>query len=382
MIQPHGNILINRVLPEEMAERAKEEARKLQKIVLNEEEVKEVKNIARGVYSPLSGFLNQEDFTAVVHEMKLSSGITWPIPIILDVDKETADKIQLGEKIALVDEKNNPIALMRVEDKYTYDKEIFAENVFKTRDKVHPGVAQVYAMKEYLLGGEIELLDNSKEPYYHFNLDPKETRLLFKERDWQTVAGFQTRNAPHRAHEYLQRCALEICDGLFINPVIGKKKTGDFLDEMILETYDYLIRNFLPRERAVLSILPLQMRYAGPREAIFHAIVRKNFGCTHFMVGRDHAGVGKYYGPYDAQKIFEGIEDIGLTILRFENSFHCHKCGSLATDKTCPHPEEYRVNPSGTLIRQLIQKGEMVPEEIMRPEISKILIGGKNVFVE
>jgi len=382
MINPHGNILINRVLKPEDAKKAENKAKELKAIKLDEELVKDVKNIARGVYSPLTGFMNRDDFNSVVTKMTLSDGTIWPIPFVLDVDKTTADQLAIGEQIALVDEEQKPIALMNLRDKYTYDKNVFSVNVFKTADEKHPGVKMVKEMKDWLLGGDIELIDNSKEPYNQFNLDPQETRTLFKERGWNTVAGFQTRNAPHRAHEYLQRCALEVCDGLFVNPVIGKKKSGDFEDQVILDSYQYLIDNFFPKNRVAMSILPLKMRYAGPREAILHAIIRKNFGCTHFIVGRDHAGVGKYYGSFDAQNIFNDIEDMGMTILKFDNSFFCKKCGHLATGKTCPHTKEDQIGPSGTLIRELISKGEIVPNEIMRPEISKILIDADKTFVE
>jgi sulfate adenylyltransferase len=382
MIQPHGKILINRVLKKEDADKAKKKAKEMKAIVLDEELVKDVKNIARGVYSPLTGFMCKDDFESVVHNMTLADGTIWSIPFVLDVDKKTADTVSVGEQLALVDEKKEPIALMTVREKYKYDKDDFAVNVFKTADLKHPGVKMVHEMKDWLLGGDVELIDNSKEPYNKYNLDPFETRTLFKERGWNTVAGFQTRNAPHRAHEYLQRCALEVTDGLFVNPVIGKKKAGDFEDQVILDSYNYLIDNFFPKNRVVMSILPLKMRYAGPREAILHAIIRKNFGCTHFIVGRDHAGVGKYYGSFDAQNIFDDIEDIGMTILKFENSFFCKKCGHLATGKTCPHTKEDQIGPSGTLIRELISKGEIVPGEIMRPEISKILIDADKTFVE
>lgn len=383
MNKPHGNVLINRVLKKDDAEKAKQKAPTLKAIKLDDELVKDVKNIARGVYSPLTGFMGKADFESVVHKMTLADGTVWPIPFVLDVDKAVADKIGVGEQLALVDEQNNPIALMTVSDKYTFDRQDFAQHVFKAVDDAHPGAKMVMKeMKDWLIGGDIDLIDNTKEPFQEYNLDPAETRLLFQERGWKTVAGFQTRNAPHRAHEYLQRCALEVTDGLFINPVIGKKKAGDFVDEAILDTYDYLIDKFFPKNRVVMSILPLKMRYAGPREAILHAIIRKNFGCTHFIVGRDHAGVGKYYGPFDAQDIFDEIEDLGITILKFDNSFYCKKCGHLATAKTCPHAAEDQVGPSGTLIRELISKGEIVPEAIMRPEISEILIKRDQTFVQ
>lgn len=379
---PHGNVLVNRVLREADAQHWRERAGSLRQLVIDEELVKDVKNIARGVYSPLVGFMNEADFTRVIHEMKLTDGTIWPIPFMLTVDEATARDITPGETVVLVSEDKQPVALLAVEDKYTYDAREAAQRVFATTDDAHPGVQLLYSQHAYALGGPIELLDNSKEPFNQFNLDPEETRLLFKAKGWKTVTGFQTRNAPHRAHEYLQRIGLEVTDGLFINPVIGKKKAGDFTDEAILVAYTYMVRDVFPRDRAVLSILPLQMRYAGPREAILHAIIRKNFGCTHFIVGRDHAGVGKYYGTYAAQEIFNTIEDIGITILKLENSFHCKKCETVATAKTCAHPDDVRTGPSGTIIRQLLQKGEVVPDTIMRPEISQLLIQQGNIFVQ
>ncbi|MFA5995853.1 MAG: sulfate adenylyltransferase [Patescibacteria group bacterium] len=380
-LPPHGNVLVNRVLTEQDAQRWRAKINTLQQIVINEELVKDVKNIARGVYSPLTGFMGQADFERVVQEMKLADGTVWPIPFVLDVEKSTANNITIGEPVALMNEAKEPVAILTVRDKYMFTASTVAEHVFATNDSAHPGVAMIYAMKPCLLGGEIELIDNTKEPFNDMNLDPQETRLLFKAKGWHTVVGFQTRNAPHRAHEYLQRIGLEVTDGLFINPVIGKKKTGDFTDEAILKSYQYMVTKVFPRNRAVLSILPLQMRYAGPREAVLHAIIRKNFGCTHFIVGRDHAGVGKYYGTYAGQEIFDTLPDLGITILKLENSFFCKQCETVATAKTCAHNDEQRTGPSGTLIRKMLQAGETVPPEIMRPEISKLLIEHGNIFV-
>ncbi len=381
-LPPHGNVLVNRVLRAADADHWRARAASLRQITIDEELIKDVKNIARGVYSPLDGFMNEADFTGVVKEMKLANGTLWPIPFILAVDPTLASEISIGEQVLLVSAASEPIALMMVEDKYTIDKHLTAEHVFATTDQEHPGVRELYSLPNTVLGGEIELIDNSKEPFNHYNLDPQETRLLFREKGWRTVTGFQTRNAPHRAHEYLQRVGLELTDGLFINPVIGKKKAGDFTDEAILATYNYMVKQVYPRDRAVLSILPLQMRYAGPREAVLHAIIRKNFGCTHFIIGRDHAGVGNYYGTYAAQEIFDMIDDIDITILKLENSFHCRSCETVATSKTCAHAEAVRTGPSGTRIRKLLQAGEVVPETIMRPEISNLLLHQvKQIFV-
>ena len=382
MIDPHGNILVNRVLKEEDAKKWKEKAEDLPKIKLDEEQVKDVKNIARGVYSPLKGFMNQADFESVVENMTLADGTVWPIPFVLDIDEETKNSLGIGDQVILADEKNNPVAVLNVRDLYQYDEKEVAKNVFKTTEEEHPGVKMIYDLNDWLVGGGIELIDNSKDPFESFNLDPSETRTLFKEKGWETICGFQTRNTPHKAHEYLQRCALEITDGLFINPVIGKKKSGDFDDQVILNSYQHLIENFFPKDRVAMSILPLAMRYAGPREAVLHAIIRKNYGCTHFIVGRDHAGVGDYYGTFEAQEIFDNIEDLGMTILKYEHSFYCKKCGHMATAKTCPHDKEDQVGPSGSIIREMLSKGELVPEDIMRPEISQAIIDSDIIFVE
>ncbi|MFH1426554.1 MAG: sulfate adenylyltransferase [Candidatus Kerfeldbacteria bacterium] len=382
MIAPHGNKLVERVLPEDKIEEVKKEAASLVSITLNEEQIKDVKNIARGVLSPLTGFMNRADFEGVVDNMKLASGITWSIPFVLHISEEEAAKMKSGDRIALVGGDGELVALMTIGDIYDFDVEHVAEKVFGTADNEHPGVARWRKISgRKLVGGDIDLVDNSKEPFYDYNLDPAETRYLFKQYGWNTVAGFQTRNTPHRAHEYLQRCALELVDGLFINPIIGEKKAGDFQDDLIIKTYDYLIKNFFPKERATFSILPARMNYAGPREAILHAIIRKNFGCTHFVVGRDHAGVGNYYGSYDAQEIFDQIEDIGIEIMKFEHSFLCKKCDTMATTKTCGHTDADRVCPSGSLIRELLSAGKPVPEDIMRKEIVDLLLAEKNLFV-
>lgn len=351
-------------------------------IKISDELVKEVKNICRGVFSPLTGFLGQDDFTRVVEEMRLGDGQVWPLPIVLDVSEDEAEKISDGQKVLLKDSQGNLIAEMRVAEKFHYDKEKFCRGVFGTFDPTHPGVAMVNRMSPVLLGGELSLIDFSRDPFSKYNLDPIETRILFKAKGWRTVVGFQTRNVSHRAHEYLQRCALEMVDGLFINPVIGEKKGGDFQDQVILDAYQKLIDQFYPKNRVIMSILPLRMRYAGPREAVFHALVRKNFGCTHFVVGRDHAGVGDFYGPYDAQMIFDRLPGLGIQIMKFEHSFYCPKCGGMATMKTCPHNDHDRIKPSGTEIREKLIKGEDVSPEVMRPEICEVIKECDNPFFE
>lgn len=271
---------------------------------------------------------------------------------------------------------------MHVEEKYGFDRKELAQQVFKTTDARHPGVAKTFNMRGLLLGGEIDLVNELKDPFYRYRLKPLETRVLFREKGWRTVAGFQTRNAPHLGHEYIQKTALTFVDGVFINPLMGKKKIGDFKDEVILETYDALIKNYYLRGSAVLAALETEMRYAGPYEAIFHAIVRKNFGCTHFIIGRDHAGVGKYYGPYEAQEIFDDFPDLDVTPIFFKSFFYCKRCGGVENERTCPHGHEYRINFSGTKIRGMLIRGEKPPQELMRPEVAEIVLKWKKPFVE
>jgi len=380
--KPHGNKLVRRVLLGDKKKEIVENPGEYTKIILEKELLKDARNIARGIFSPLEGFMSKLEIETVVDEMHLPSGIEWTIPIMLDVSKEQADKIEVGESVLLLDEGENTIAILFIEDKFQFDKKKIAENIYGTLDENHPGVNEMLGKKEYFLGGKIDLIDDSREPFPEFNLDPRETRVLFREKGWNTVVAFQTRNPIHRAHEYIQRCALEVVDGLFINPLMGRKKKGDFRDDIILESYKKIMSDFYPKDRVVMSILPTRMHYAGPKEAIHHAIMRKNFGCTHIVIGRDHAGVGKYYGTFDAQKMFDNFPDLGIQPLKFEHSFYCKKCGAIATVKTCGHSSDDRVPPSGTVIRELISKKELPPKEIMREEISKVLISFDKPFVE
>jgi sulfate adenylyltransferase len=380
--KPHGNILVKRILLGEKKKEVLEKSSEYTKIVLDKELVKDTRNIARGIFSPIEGFMNKLEVETVVDEMRLPSGVEWTIPVILDVDKEKADAIEIGGSVLLVDEEGKSIATFLVEDIFQFDRKKIAENVYFTLDEKHPGVIEMLGKKDFFLGGKVDLIDNSREPFPEFNLDPRETRVLFREKGWSSVVAFQTRNPIHRAHEYIQRCALEVVDGLFINPLMGRKKKGDFRDDIILESYKKMMSDFYPKDRVVMSILPTRMHYAGPREAIHHAIMRKNFGCTHIVIGRDHAGVGKYYGTFDAQKMFDNFPDLGIEPLKFEHSFYCRKCKAVSTVKTCGHTKDDRVPPSGTVIREMISKKEFPPEEIMRTEIAEILTSYDNPFVE
>ena len=383
MLKPHGGKLIQQIVSEDAELKYwDQKSKELISITLESEQIKEIKNIARGLYSPVNGYMSKQDFLSVCTNTSLSDGTVWPIPLALDVTKSQAKDIHIGRRIALRDIDKNLIAILIVKDKYTVNKEKAAKDIFTTSDVKHPGVSELLNTKEVFLGGDILLVENDKKTYNKYNLDPVETRILFKEKGWNTIVGFQTRNAPHRAHEYLQKCALETCEGLFINPVIGRKKKGDFTDEAIIASYQTLIRKYYPKNRVVFSILPLKMRYAGPKEAIFHAIIRKNFGCTHFVVGRDHAGVSDFYGSYDAHDIFSQIDDIGIEILKFDHAFYCEICNNMGTRKTCSHENKFRVLPSGTLIRQKIREKQELPEEMIRSEILSTLQNLDNVFVK
>ncbi len=383
---PHGGRLIDRVLRGEERDEALQKARTLKTIPLNAVNIADLEMIAIGAMSPLTGLMTRDDYDSVVSDMRLHDGLVWSLPITLAVASDIADGIREGEEVALVEypassaeSDGHVLAIMRVEEKFTYDCEKEAREVYKTTDTAHPGVARLMAQGSVYLGGEIWLVNRpANRTFPEYRKDPAETRRIFKERGWKTVVGFQTRNPIHRAHEYIQKCAMEIVDGLLLHPLVGETKKDDISAELRMQSYRLLLDNYYPAERVVLSVFPAAMRYAGPREAIFHALCRKNYGCTHFIVGRDHAGVGNYYGTYDAQKIFEQFspDEIGITPLRFEHSFFCRKCDAVVTQKTCPHDREHHVVLSGTQVRQMLAKGEPPPPEFTRPEVAEILIKG------
>ena len=378
MVKPHGGRLTERL---DFSDRAREEAMEMPRLSITLDEARDLGNIGHGVFSPLEGYMTREDFENVLEEGRLSNDLPWTIPIVKDVDKKDVEMLFQENEVALV-YSNLPIAILKVEEIYPYDKKEYAEKVYGTTSIEHPGVAALMNKKEHLVGGKITLINDPPTEFARYKLWPKETRVLFKEKGWKTVVGFQTRNAPHVGHEYVQKTALTFVDGLFINPLIGRKKRGDFRDEVIIAAYETLFEHYYPRNVATLGILETEMRYAGPREAIFHAIMRKNFGCTHFIVGRDHAGVGNFYGPYDAQEIFYEYPDLGITPLFFRSFFYCKKCGTVVNEKICPHGEEYHVNFSGTKIREMLLRGEKPPEIMMRPEVAKVILSFKNPFVE
>lgn len=376
---PHGGRLVRRVLTGDAQRLAAEEAATLPTVAVSTDVVSDVINIATGAYSPLEGFLDQRDLESVLSTDHLTGGAPWTIPIVLDVAPEQA--ASLPDRIALAAPDGRPVALMQVTDRYRCDKERYAQHVFGTTDAEHPGVAGLLERHDTLLGGVIDLIAEPEPAFPAYTLDPIETRVLFEAKGWRSVVGFQTRNVPHLGHEYVQKSALTFVDGLFVNPVIGRKKSGDFTDDAILTTYEALLEGYYRPERAVMAVLRTEMRYAGPKEAIFHAIVRKNFGCTHFIVGRDHAGVGSYYTPYAAQEIFDDFPDLGITPMFFTSFFLCRTCGGVVNEKICPHGPEHQEQFSGTLLRNLMTSGTVPEGGLIRPEVAQVLIDHPNPLV-
>jgi len=377
MVLPHGGRLVTRAIEKEQSD-----FQDLPALEINTNLAEDVMNITHGIFSPLEGFLCNNDLENVLQEKRLESDTPWTIPILLDISKKDINDLQEGDKILLTNKENGVKALLDIQEIYPFNKKTLAQSVYGTQDTNHPGVANVLGMKELLLGGKISIIDSKKRDFDEYNLSPKETRILFREKGWKEIVAFQTRNPPHIGHEYVQKTALTFVDGIFINPIIGKKKTGDFKDEVILESYKTLMNHYYLKRRSVMSILRTSMKYAGPREAIHHAIMRKNFGCTHFIVGRDHAGVGNYYKPYDAHDIFSEFPDLGIVPVFFRSFSRCTKCGSVVNDKICPHDQKYHINFSGKKIREILHEGKIPPEDMMRKEVAETILKFDNPFVE
>ncbi len=359
-------------------------------LVINQEQIADVKNILNRAYYPLDGFLRKKDFISVVSNMRLSGGQVWPIPIVLDAGRGQAIDSKKEKELNLIGPDKKPVALLKEIEIYKYNKRFLAENVFGTLDENHPGVENIFKMNNYLIGGRIEkakdLMGKNKRVslFDKYNLTPSQTRDIFKRRGWRKIVAFQTRNIPHRSHEALQKLALRQVDGLFVQPVIGWKKTGDFLDDVIIKSYEILVDRYYPKGKVQLGILPLKMRYAGPREAIFHALIRKNYGCTHMIVGRDHAGIGNYYSSFAAQEIFSNFlpEEIGIDIVKFDNFVYCQMCKKFISQSKCSHLDKDKLFLSGTKIRELIKEGQPLPKRLIRKEISDLLLNYPSPFVD
>jgi sulfate adenylyltransferase len=377
-IAPHGGDLVDLLVPEGRREATRAEADHLPKLVVNARELSDLEMLTVGALSPLRGFVGEADYVSVLETMHLTNGLAWSIPVTLSLTDDDVKRIGAGGSVALLPwEAGDPIAVVEVAEVFKRDRQKESVGVFGTEDLDHPGVQALHDAGDFCLAGTVRALALPEhDDFLPYRLTPAQTRAAFAERGWRTVVGFQTRNPIHRAHEYLQKCALEIVDGLLVHPLVGATKDDDVPADVRMRCYEALFEGYYPKDRAMVSVFPAAMRYAGPREAIWHAICRKNYGCTHFIVGRDHAGVGTYYGTYDAQRIFEEFEpgELGITPLMFEHSFWCNACEGMASPKTCPHGEGSRVSLSGTKVREMLRAGERPPAEFSRPEVADILI--------
>jgi ATP sulfurylase len=385
LIPPHGGKLVNRVLKNPPD---KSFLDSLPKVRLDQNRQMDVEQIAVGTYSPLEGFMGQDDFHSVLNTMRLANGIAWPLPVVLDVSRESADQLALGQIVGLTDEQGEVMALLNLEEKYGFDKEEMALKLYGTDSQDHPGVRMVSGMQPILLAGKIDLIKGRRSETRAYEMTPKQLRRLFDDRGWSTVLGFHTRNIPHKGHEYIQLKAMEDenCDGLLVQPVVGKKKSGDFKPEYIIKSYEKVIQNFYPKEKVVLAAFSTFSRYAGPKEAVFTALCRMNFGCSHFIVGRDHTGVDNYYDPYASHKIFDQFPDLGLKIVKFSEIFYSKKLDQYVHEiGHFPFDESDKLRMiSGTQARAMLLRGERPPAWFMRPEISNLVLDsvkhGRQVF--
>ncbi len=376
LIAPHGGELIVNMASETDRLALQDRAKGLPQIMVVSRQLADLEMLAIGAYSPLTGFMTQTDYLSVVNDMHLSNGLPWTVPITLATTAEQAAPLEEGSEVALVDAAGILYAVMQLQEKYRYNKRLETSKVYRTLDDAHPGVQVVYHQGDVLLGGPVRVVALQHQTFTPYRYTPTQSRQLFAQHSWQRVVGFQTRNPVHRAHEYIQKCAMEVVDGLYLHPLVGDTKGDDIPAHVRLRCYEVLLEHYYPKERVILGVLPAAMRYAGPREAIFHALLRKNYGCSHFIVGRDHAGVGNYYGTYDAQHIFAEFDPIklGITPMFFEHTFFCRACDAMASAKTCPHGNEQHVTLSGTKVRQMLRAGEMPPREFSRPEVARVLI--------
>lgn len=377
LITPHGGKLVNREARGTERENWLRATATLSSVTINARAEADLELIAIGALSPLEGFLGEADYLSVRDHRRLANGLVWSIPITLSATAEERAGLNVGDDVALKTRAGQVIAILHLAEIYSYDKQREAEAVYGTAEDKHPGVQVLYSQGEFLLGGQVTVLDHPNgDEFKQYRRTPAETRALFAEKGWQRIVAFQTRNPVHRAHEYIQKCAMETVDGLLLHPIVGETKADDIPADVRLRAYEAILEHYYPADRTVLSVLPAAMRYAGPREAIFHATIRKNYGCSHFIVGRDHAGVGNYYGTYDAQKIFGDFtpEEIGITPMFFDNTFYCRKCDGMASLKTCPHDASHHVSLSGTKVREMLANGEIPPPEFTRKEVAEVLI--------
>lgn len=384
LIQPHGGTLVNRAAQGAEREALLSSAARLQAITLNAREEADLELIANGAFSPLEGFLGEKDYLSVRDNNRLANGLVWSIPVTLSVSEEEKNKLKVGADVALKGRDGRVLAILHLAEIYTYDKQEEARQVYRTTEEQHPGVAALYAQKEYLLGGKITLVNTVSEAFANYRFTPAQLRAIFEQKGWSRVVAFQTRNPIHRAHEYLTKTALESVDGLLVHPIVGETKSDDIPADVRMQAYEVLLSKYYPASRTQLAGLPAAMRYAGPREAVFHALIRKNYGASHFIVGRDHAGVGNYYGTYDAQRIFSDFtpEEIGINLFCFENTFYCQTCDGMASLKTCPHEATNHVSLSGTKVRALLASGEIPPAEFTRAEVAEVLIEAYRVTIQ
>jgi sulfate adenylyltransferase len=352
-------------------------AAKLPLIALNARDLADLEMLSTGAFTPLTGFMGEADYVRSRDEMRLASGVPWSVPITLGIADGEARGLKPGGEVALAAPGGERIAILKIGEIFRADRRREAEAVFGTAEEAHPGAKNVLeAHATCVAGRPVMFAEIPGRTFLEYPREPRATRAAFRELGWRKIAAFQTRNPTHRAHEYIQKIALEVCDGLMLHPLVGETKGDDVPAAVRMETYRVLLELYYPKNRALLAVMPAHMRYAGPREAILHAIVRRNYGCTHFIVGRDHAGVGSYYGTYDAQKIFDRFtpEEIGITPLCFENTFYCRRCGAMASYKTCPHDDADRLLLSGTKVREMLRRGEAPPPEFTRPELAEILV--------
>jgi sulfate adenylyltransferase len=372
-VRPHGGTLVDCTVDGTARAEAQRLADESPRLPVDRFTAMDALNIGVGAYSPLDGFMAEADFRAVCERQTLASGHTWTVPVLLHVPKGMAVKLKSGQVLTLVDSEAQPFALVTVASVFEYARAQYAQQVFGTTDERHPGVDRLSSAPSTCVGGRVTLLREPEMESHQFFFRPSETRKIFAERGWRTVAAFHTRNVPHRAHEYLQKLALESVDGLFVHPIVGWKKAGDFSQRAQFETYQALVEHYYPRDRVLLGGFYCQVRYAGPREAVFHAIVRQNFGCSHIIIGRDHAGVGNYYGMYDSQRAFDRVHDLDILPLRFSGPYYCRRCEAVVSQRTCPHGGEDVSDISGTLVRKYVTNKENVPTYLLRPEVLEVL---------